>query len=145
MTASSVLRDAGKQNQQRNRDVRKRRTNKRTETSKGKEDQKGPRQWTMDATVVVGGVGWLTAGMALVYPRQMLKLWPESKEAEVKLMRAWAISTLALSTTAWGLEPTMAIVGVCLASIPWDLEWGGPMGKLAALINMACAVSLLKK
>ena len=105
----------------------------------------GPRQWTIDATVAVGGVGWLTAGMALVYPRQMLKLWPKSKEAEVRMMRAWALSTLGLSSVAWGLEPRMALVGVCLASIPWDLEWGGPMGKLAALINTACVVSLLKK
>jgi len=89
--------------------------------------------------VAVGWVAWTTAGLALVAPRQMLALWPARRSAPERLMQGWALSTLGLATTLWGAPPALAASAVCVLSIPWDLDWGGPMGTGAAVLNGVCA------
>ena len=93
-------------------------------------------------TRLVGWVGWTTAGLAFVFPKQMLLLWPKCALAPQRLMQGWALATLALSATLWGAPPEGAVMGLCALSIPWDLRWGGRMGAAAATLNAVCAGAL---
>jgi len=89
--------------------------------------------------IVIGGV---TAIMAIIEPERMLALWPAVVDADRRLMQAWGLSTLGLVLAVAGVSPSAATQAVCIASIAWDLSWGGVLGNVAAALNVACAVSL---
>ena len=91
---------------------------------------------------IVGCVGIVIAAIAVAKPAAMLELWPARVDAAAALIRGWGISTAGLCAVLLGLDARTAVQLVCIASVPWDLDWGGAMGRLAAALNMACAVSL---
>lgn len=91
---------------------------------------------------IVGAIGIVIAGIAVAKPAEMLELWPARIDAAAALIRGWGISTAGLCAVLLGLDARTAVQLVCIASVPWDLDWGGAMGKLAAALNIACAVSL---
>lgn len=92
------------------------------------------------AVAVAGG---LSAVVGLVAPGDMCLLWPPKQNSSLRLMQAWSVSTLGLTATLVGVGPDRAVQAVCLASVPWDLAWGGTMGRVAALLNLGCVYLLM--
>lgn len=88
---------------------------------------------------VVGGVPAL---MALTEPDRVLALWPETPDADLRLMVAWGLSTMALVAVLAGCSARFAVKVLCGVSIMWDLSWGGTMGLVAAALNLVCVLSL---
>jgi hypothetical protein len=91
---------------------------------------------------VVALAGGLAAAVGLVAPDYMCMLWPRDPRRHLRLMEAWSLSTLGLTAVLMGVRPERAVVAVCAASVPWDLAWGGAMGKVAALLNVGCVYLL---
>lgn len=92
----------------------------------------------------VAAFGGFAAAVGLVAPGHMCLLWPADPKRDIRLMQAWSLSTFGLTATLVGVRPERAIAAVCLASVPWDLAWGGTMGKAAALLNLGCVCLLVK-
>lgn len=96
----------------------------------------------MNRRLVPVTIGGITAIFAIVDPDRMLRLWPLVVDADRRLMQAWGISTLGLVLALAGVSIKTAVQVVCVYSIAWDLSWGGVLGKVAAAINVLCAISL---
>lgn len=91
----------------------------------------------------VAGLAGVVAALALAAPGDMCALWPARPNRHVRLMQGWALSTLGLAGCLAGAKPEHATACVCAASVPWDLSWGGRMGRVAAVTNAVCLYVLL--
>lgn len=97
----------------------------------------------MKSETAVAGVALTSSIIGLMAPEYMMLLWPKDSKRHLRLMQAWSISTMGLGATLLGYSPKRVVACVSLASLPWDLAWGGTMGTTAALINLACASGLM--
>lgn len=97
----------------------------------------------MRSETAVAGVALASSIIGLTAPKYMMLLWPKDSNRHLRLMQAWSISTIGLGATLLGYPPKRVVAWVSLASVPWDLSWGGTMGTAAALINLACASGLV--
>ena len=101
-------------------------------------------------------VGVLSIGTGLVavfLPDEMYRLWPPRRDSHLRLMQAWGIGSVGLGMALCGASVNTATTTVAAISILWDLCWvpeprsgrplhqlgaGGPMGKIAASVNLFC-------
>lgn len=92
--------------------------------------------------LVVCVVGGVPALIAVTEPDRMLALWPATADADLRLMVAWGLSTMALVAVLAGCSARFAVKVLCGFSILWDLSWGGTMGLVAAALNLICVLLL---